>query len=44
MAVYRFFQDGGRPHIGFIGHEFGPPTKNTWSSLSLCRSWLESAL
>ena len=29
-------------HLGFVGSIFGPPTKTTWWSPSLCKIWLES--
>jgi len=40
MAIFRFFQDGGRPHLGFVMRVLAPP----WWSLSLCKIWSESVL
>jgi len=37
-----FFKMAAVRHLGFVGRVLGPPTKTTWSSLSLSKSWLES--
>ena len=36
------FQMAAVRHLGFVGRVLGPPTMNTWWSLSLCKIWLES--
>jgi len=41
MAIFRFFQDGGRLHVRFMMRVFWTPAKGFWCSLSLCRIWLE---
>ena len=28
-------------HLGFVWGVFGPPAKNTWWSLSMCKIWLQ---
>jgi len=35
MAIFRFFKMAAV-------RLFGPPTKSTWWSLSLCKMWFES--
>jgi len=42
MAIFRFFQDGGVRHLGFVMRVLGPPTEGIWWSLSLCQICLHS--
>ena len=38
MANFRFFKMAAVRHFGFVVSVFGPPTKSTWWSLSLCKN------
>jgi len=42
MAIFRFFQDGGRPLSWFVMRVFGLSMKGIWWFLSMCKMWLES--
>jgi len=39
-----FFKMAAVRHLGFVGNLLGPPTMNTWRSLSLSQIWLKSML
>jgi len=44
-VIWRFFDFSKMAavrHLGFVMCVFGPPTKDIWWSLSLCKIWLES--
>jgi len=40
MAIFRFFNMAAVRHLGFVLRVLGPPKKNIWWSLCLCKIWL----
>ena len=41
LQFFIFFKMAAVRHLGLVWDTFGPPTKGTWWSLSLCKIWLQ---
>ena len=42
IAIFQFSKMAALRHLGFVWGIFGPPTKGTCRSLSLCKIWSQS--